>query len=433
MAMPTSWKAPRVRKGRNQGALEPDVDAAVFEKVAALLLVLAKSSDENAEQLNQALDIIERDGDAESVGVIAAMAALAPPLLADTVRAVLGRLHLAGIHAPVEEEVGTLRFEEAMCFAAPEGKMLMILLVRPCEGEQRYQMATVGLSQGDPGEHVVDGFITETIERSSFEDQVDAAAAGGKMPCQSVSADEVSEMLGKAFVRSVESNVAGPLQLGVAAPILALALTGDPTGFAAISVDLHQELPLAPENDEEFAYAVEELGELLAEVLDDDPEAQRYAPFITGTMLSYKWHYGDGRLAFWTTDDLDEYLLDHFPRKVSGDVELIANTPMCVAAFLEMLDGHDALEGQSLEELHLHLRAILDKFFVLAQDRSMWGPAKTTVMSLLDAGVDIEDEEAVRDWLSISNSGPVRVGHASRRANVRKRKLARASRKGNRR
>jgi hypothetical protein len=44
----------------------------------------------------------------------------------------------------------------------------------------------------------------------------------------------------------------------------------------------------------------------------------QHGDFVAGTMLEWKRGYGDGRLGRWTAPDLAGYLLDYFPRKVSG-------------------------------------------------------------------------------------------------------------------
>jgi len=56
-------------------------------------------------------------------------------------------------------------------------------------------------------------------------------------------------------------------------------------------------------------------------------------------------------LGSWTTADLDEYLLDYFPRKVCADDELVRDAPACVVAFLTMLNDHDALDGATFRSL----------------------------------------------------------------------------------
>jgi hypothetical protein len=136
--------------------------------------------------------------------------------------------------------------------------------------------------------------------------------------------------LREALARSAEAGVRVSFDLGVAVPILARAVTDDAAAFAPAVVDGGHELPVAPGDDDEFVAASEELAEHLGEVCNGDAVIERSGPFVATTMLDYKWRYGDRRLGSWTTADLDEYLLDYFPHKVSGDRRLVVDTPSCV-------------------------------------------------------------------------------------------------------
>jgi hypothetical protein len=60
-------------------------------------------------------------------------------------------------------------------------------------------------------------------------------------------------------------------------------------------------------------------------------------------VLGFKWGYLDGHLGRWRTADLDELLLELYPRKVVADRELAALTVPAVAGLLEFLDEQGLL------------------------------------------------------------------------------------------
>jgi len=289
-------------------------------------------------------------GDARGAAVLAAMAVLARPPLAEDAGAALERLHLAGVRSPVEGEVGTLVVEEARRLALGTGEVLVALLRRPAARE--VQAAMVIVEREETGGAAVGGSLSPPGSRRSLGRALAKMAGvvgGGRS--SAVSPGDLTEALRQAFARSAEAGLAVPFDLGMAAPILALALTGDAAAFAPVVVNGSHELPLDPEDDEELDAATEELARHLVEVNEGDPVVERSGPFVAETMLDYKWRYGDRCLGSWTTADLDEYLLDYFPRKVCADDELVRDAPACVVAFLTMLNDHDALDGATFRSL----------------------------------------------------------------------------------
>ena len=383
-------------------------DVAAAERLGVAFLAMGQVSGAGPELARTALESLEESGDARAAGVLAAMAVFARPPLAEEAGAALERLHLAGVRSPVEGQVGTLVVEEARRLELGPGEVLVALLRRP--GAREVQAAMVIVEREETG----------------------GAAVGGSL-----------------------SPPGPPRSLERALRKMAGAL-GNAGAFAPLVVDGAHELPLDPEDDDELEAATEELAEHLLEVNEGDPVVERSGPFVAQTMVDYKWRYGDRRLRCWRIGDLDEYLLDYFPRKVSTDHELVLDTPTCVVAFLTMLDDHGALEGPPLEVLSTHVEAITEDFRRAVRDPRRWGPAKSAMMAMLDDGVDPEDEDedAVAGWIDAVNArgaasgaasppradaGPRpddaarRGGRASSAARAGKRKSQRAARQRNRR
>ncbi|MHB1533675.1 MAG: hypothetical protein ACYC1D_03515 [Acidimicrobiales bacterium] len=374
-------------------------DAAKIERIGATLLAMGEVPDIGPDLAGAALESLERAGDAPAAGVLAAMAVLARPPLAGQAGAALERLHRAGVHSPVEEAVGTLRVEEVRRLEIGPGELLAVLMRRP--GDAQVQAAMVIVEHDETGGAAIGGSLSPSGPGASL-GAVLRKLSGHKG--HRLSPGELTELLRSAVARTAGAGLAVTLDLAAVLPILARALTGDPAAFARLTVDGGHELPLDPEDDEEFEAASEELADHLGAVYDDDPVVARSGPFVATTMLDYKWNYGDRRLGSWTTTDLDEYLLDYFPRKVSADQETVLDTPSCVVAFLSMLHDHGALAGSSMESLGAHVEAVGASFHRAAEDRRRWGFAKTMMMAMLDDGVDPDDPDAVEDWIDAFNA-----------------------------
>jgi len=168
--------------------------------------------------------------------------------------------------------------------------------------------------------------------------------------------------------------------------------------------------------------------------------APRSGPFVVYSMLDWKAIYGDGRLGHWTRDDVCEYLLDHFPRKVSADRRLLGDTPTCVRDFFYFMSDRGTLAGDDLDVLADAADEVFDDFLAANGDRRNWGLAKSMLLggaAATNAGEDLSVVEAARD-LDVSaaieppraSAQSSRPGAAARRS---KRKAARAARRRNRR
>ena len=163
----------------------------------------------------------------------------------------------------------------------------------------------------------------------------------------------------------------------------------------------------------------------------------RSGPFVVHSMLEWKAIYGDGRLGHWTVDDIHAYLLEHFPRKVLADRQLLRDTPTCVRDFVYFMSDRGTLAGEDSGVLADAAEEVFDEFLAANRDRRNWGLAK----QVLGGGVAIMDEDDDRH-VHVATSPPEGVepphvtarsggqGAAARRG---KRKAARAARKRNRR
>lgn len=164
----------------------------------------------------------------------------------------------------------------------------------------------------------------------------------------------------------------------------------------------------------------------------------RSGPFVVHSMLEWKAIYGDGRLGHWTLDDINVYLLEHFPRKVSADRQLLRDTPTCVRDLVYFMSDRGTLAGADSGVLADAAEEVFDEFLAANRDRRNWGLAK----KVLRGGAAIMDEDGDDRYVHAATflpegiepphvtAGSGRQGATARRV---KRKAARAARRRNRR
>lgn len=167
----------------------------------------------------------------------------------------------------------------------------------------------------------------------------------------------------------------------------------------------------------------------------------RSGPFIVYSLLEWKAIYGDGRLGHWTLPHMREYLLEHFPRKISADLQMLRDTPACVRDFVYFMSDRGTLAGEDERVLADAAKDMFDEFLAVNGDRRNWGLAKRTLFggaSLLDQGKKENDDDHTRMAAALpAGVGSQRPAHAggarSARQRQHKRKAARAARRRNRR
>jgi hypothetical protein len=125
-------------------------------------------------------------------------------------------------------------------------------------------------------------------------------------------------------------------------------------------------------------------------------------------VLGFKWSYLDGHLGRWRTADLDELLLELYPRKVVADRELTELTVPAVAGLLEFLEEEGLLVPGSdpLPRLLARLDALRGPFLEALGDESRYGLGKSLFGAMMADGVDLGDEAAVGGWVEAFNAGP---------------------------
>ena len=149
-----------------------------------------------------------------------------------------------------------------------------------------------------------------------------------------------------------------------------------------------------PDDDEGFATVREQLVAEFEHVLPpDDPDLD---PGDLGLLLDWKRSYGDGRLDRWRRKDLEGFLLDWFPAKVSATADDVRGTPRTVAYALGFL-AHQSLLAAGSDDLDVLLPYAIgleDALLTAMDDPANFGMAKS-----LFAGLDLEDDDLTPERL----------------------------------
>jgi len=158
------------------------------------------------------------------------------------------------------------------------------------------------------------------------------------------------------------------------------------------------------DDENAFHAARDALLEDYRHALDEERGAD---PFAAEVLLDYKWAYGDGRICDWRRRDLEELLLDHFPRKVALDRDDLLSVVPSIKDFLAFLDRRGLLSGDPLPELHAVLDEIAADFVAAMDDPANFGLAKSMAAAMRANGVALDDPDAVGRWIADFNARPL--------------------------
>jgi hypothetical protein len=395
--------------------------------------------------------VAQRRGDPRAAALLETVAALAREPLAGQARAALDRLQASGVKSPLAGRVARVELSDARIIEDQAADRLLVVLRRPREREA--QIAILVVEREETGGALIEALVTPPAPRREVRSVLREALAG--VQDRTLAGEELGPRLQAAAARAAELELVLPHDVGVALPLIGRALGLEAGVFPRLVLEPPRgPLNIDPEDDEAF----ENLSEALLEQFDeevlsshgeDDP-VFRGGDYVAGSMLHFKHGYGDSRLGHWTRADLEEYLLDHYPRKLSADDDLVACVPDCVGAFIRFLDERELLTGDTPAELESACRELRPRFERAARDRRGWGPAKAITTEMLAEGVDLGDERAVSAWMDEFNARPraerdqvlpgiagarppAGAGRRDGRERRSKRKATRAARKRNRR
>jgi hypothetical protein len=392
----------------------PD-DPAELEQIAATLLVPLELPGLPVEVPAALLAEIERQADPSAAALLHAVAVVAAEPLAAQARTAAQRLGDAGIVSPLARRLGTLTVREAARIDGGDAELLVAQLRRP--GTRKTQLALLGIDRGESGGALVSCMLTPPIGAAAARGIIEAVETDeGPGDPQPIAAEELTAGVRAAAQRAVDLGVGLDAESAVALPLIARALTGDPLGLPRPQAlapweDDDDELIVDAAEDEDgyhrvMALLLDEFEQHATTVHPPTSAIWHSGDFVASTMLEWKGGYGDGCLGRWTADDVAEFLLDYFPRKVSATQETLDAVVECAIAFLGFLEARGSLSGEPLEQLEEACRTLREPFLERVADPAGWGLAKSMAMQMLTEGIDVDDPDALEDWMADFNARP---------------------------
>lgn len=384
-------------------------DVVTLERIGVALLAAFDAPQTPPELGTVLVDALADRGCEASIGVLAVLAAFGSKTIAsDAARAARG---FADRHEVVTGDVGTLIVREVWHSEIPPGEVWVAVLDRP--GHYEPQAACVTLETSSEGPIIVDALLTEPGPAS----ELDSALALLAEDTERSTVQVLAERLGTAVANMSEAGLAAPLEAGVCLPILARAISGEAGALGRVTT-----YPELGEDDDELFTVDEAVEETLLDALVRDygryVHAQygatsavwRHGEFISCALLDWKRDHRDGEPVHWTTADVEEFMLDFAPRKMTMDDETIHTLPDCVAAFMGFLDRDRRLEGDTVDALRETCKRLGCKCANACHDPARWGMAKSFAMQMIADGVDLADPTAGEAWIAAHD---MRLGTAS--------------------
>jgi len=375
-------------------------DAGTREAAAGALLPDSLLEDPE-ELLSEALDIVA--GAHGGPELLAGMAVAAP-----TPIAIRARVRLEELADP-PAGLGSLRVKQAWEMDANEPVLALYLLCsrRRASGKQLF---TFTVETPVSGGAVKDGFVTGTSEGTRL-----AKKVTGTLPedvsVEAIDPDEAFERVVDAAVQGASMGLA-PTADGLQALTVFLRASGAEDADAIVqALELGDSLPDRVEEleDEARTAAVNALAIEAGEWLTGEGlerERAEAAVFATGLMGDFRAFYLDADLTGWTADELDEFLFDWVPRKVSLQGEEIDGFPAAVADALRFLGATGRLGEREADALAEHALGSGEELAEAMADPASAGPARLLFETMAAEGVEIGDPEAMEAWLDDFNARP---------------------------
>jgi len=333
-------------------------DAATVERLLCMGVLPLDDPDLPDEAIAAAVAALEQQG-TRAAPLLAAAELLGTPRLRAIASAALERLRAQDGELRAPAGLGQLRLRDSLGLRSDEADIYLLSLARP--GDSREQTAMVVVEHEETGGALVEGFLGEPeapSEAARLREQI-IGKAPEPLVREEPSAGEVRAALIAAAERTRELDLQVDFELVSWLPLLSLAVTGDSQALGHLTADEPLELPdmlyVDPDDADGFEAMADEIlsdfdEEVLAAVDEDSPLA-RSGSFVARAMLEFKWGYKDGLLAHWTAAEVEEFLLDHAPRKLSQPGDEAEDNPDCVIALLEFFDEVGGLEGDTLGTL----------------------------------------------------------------------------------
>jgi hypothetical protein len=133
------------------------------------------------------------------------------------------------------------------------------------------------------------------------------------------------------------------------------------------------------------------------------------SPVLAGTLLDSRHFSSDGRLGYWTPEQVRRALLDWIAGKVTAPDEVLLEAPETLRTLLGYLNAHGLRDprGAATAQNEAAIDAAAKELPGAIRDEDRYGMAKTVAMSARDHGADIGDPDAVTGFLEDVQAGRV--------------------------
>ncbi len=162
-----------------------------------------------------------------------------------------------------------------------------------------------------------------------------------------------------------------------------------------------------PEDDEAFQAAKDLLIRRCTAWADG--QSHTVDPYTLAAALDFRHHSIDGRLAYWTTVLVEEFLLSHAPRTLSITAHDAAGLPETLRLLVHYLHAAGLADpaGDRLTDLDTAITKTGAEFPAAMADERNYGLAKFWVMTATRHGVDPTDGPAMNRFLDAARAGRV--------------------------
>lgn len=136
---------------------------------------------------------------------------------------------------------------------------------------------------------------------------------------------------------------------------------------------------------------------------------QQVDPFALAAALDFRHHGIDGRLGYWTTGLVEEFLLSHAPRALSISAEDAAGLPESLRVLVSYLHATGLADptGDALADLDAAITKSSAEFRTAMADERNFGVAKFWLLTATRHGVDPTDSPAMHRFLDDARNGRI--------------------------
>lgn len=132
-------------------------------------------------------------------------------------------------------------------------------------------------------------------------------------------------------------------------------------------------------------------------------------PFVLGAVLDFRHRSIDGRLGYWTTGLVEQFLLSHAPRSLSIAARDVGGVPETLRLFVQYLSVVELGDptGDPLADVEAAIAKVGAEFAAAMADERNFGLAKFWVMTATRHGVDPTDGRAMDRFFDDVRAGRV--------------------------